>query len=194
MRRKPERGRALPDYLPWDDVYKIVHKARYDYRVKDYIWAAILAYTGMRIGELSALRIENIKPEESKIKIVRGKGAKDRYVIAPKWLIDDILFYCEHENIEKGYIFPNSRHEGQPQSTRGVQLKLGEIAKDALGYHVNCHKFRHSFAVNWLKKGGNLVSLKIQLGHADLSTTAEYLLLSLEDVREDFGKVFGGGT
>jgi len=187
-KRTPEKGRKLPDYLNWDDVIKILVKARLEYRVKDFLWCATLAYTGIRVGELVNIRVEKINPDERKIKIVQGKGCKDRYIIAPDHLIKDLLWYANHPkvDIKRGALFP--------QTTRSIQAKVAEISEDALGEHVNCHKFRHSFAIHWLKSKGNLRSLQIQLGHADLSTTAQYLLLTLDDVREDFDVVFPSAT
>jgi len=110
-----------------------------------------------------------------------GAGGGGRRL--PEFFIKDLLFYAEHENITSGLLFP--------QSTRSIQYRIGDMSPDAIGERVNCHKFRHSFAVNWLKSGANLRSLQLQLGHSDLSTTAAYLLLSMQDVKEDFDKVVG---
>ena len=110
-----------------------------------------------------------------------GAGGGGRRL--PEFFIKDLLFYAEHENITSVLLFP--------QSTRSIQYRIGDMSPDAIGERVNCHKFRHSFAVNWLKSGANLRSLQLQLGHSDLSTTAAYLLLSMQDVKEDFDKVVG---
>ena len=179
------RGQRLPDYLPWEDVQRVVCKARIEYRVKDYFMVGALAWTGMCVSEVANLRLENISSLEGKIKIVAGKGDKDRYVIAPEFFINDLIYYAEKKNITSGLLFPIG--------TRSIQYRIGDMSLDAIDEGVNCHKFRHSFAVNWLKKAGNLRSLQIQLGHSDLSTTAVYLKLSMQDVKEDFDRVFGMG-
>ena len=128
---------------------------------------------GLRVSELVHLKKIDIKADD--ITIRQGKGHKDRVIPLSIDLRNLLLTYADRlqpENI----IFPITRRQVN-----------NIIKRFAPGVHA--HTFRHSFAVHYLKSGGNLRSLQIILGHRSLMTTQVYLTLSGVDVKADYDKI-----
>ena len=137
----------------------------------------VLLETGMRISELVNLREEQISWQRGCI-TTYGKGNKRR-VIPLSNLARFYLTECF------------SRNNRFPLATRTVQKYVKIVADRArIKKPVSPHVLRHTFAVCYLHKGGNLRALQSILGHSCIMTTDIYLNYSGSRVIEDFNRVW----
>jgi integrase len=164
------------------DIGRLIRGAR---RERDRLMVEILAYTGIRRGELRMLRKGDLDAEESRLIIRRGKGGKQRVVFVPASLSQSLARYAEGH--ESDLLFPG--RSGGPMSLRNVNYVIGRVGRDAAvrtpnpRYRtVGPHLLRHSFARNWKRRGGSIESLQKILGHASVKTTLD--CYGNEDQRE----------
>jgi len=143
----------------------------------------LLYSTGMRVAEISALKITDIDSKNMRIKVVNGKGAKDRFtLLSQKVLLELRAYYLIYK--PKVYLFNGSK-PGSPFHVRGVQLLVQNIlAKIGLsGKNYTVHTIRHSFATHLVDNGTDLHTVKELLGHTNLHTTMRYLHLSTTRIK-----------
>lgn len=138
----------------------------------------VLFDTGLRASELCGLRMRDVDMDQQHFRVL-GKGNKYRTVPFGKAVRKALWQYLREEHREPDDpLFTSSRGiaAGDPM-TRGDLLQLVErLGKKAGISATRCspHTFRHTFAVNFLKNGGNTFSLKIMLGHTSLHMTNKY--------------------
>lgn len=138
----------------------------------------MLGTTGMRIGELTNLRIENI---QNTIVDIYAKGGKYRRVYIPSKLSKELRNWFISEGRYSGFVFLN--RYGNKLSGKGISIQLKTYARE---YGINPsvvhpHAFRHFFAKSFLLKYPDLPLLADLLGHENLSTTRLYLRKSSQE-------------
>lgn len=191
----PKRQRAIVDVLSRDEIQRMENAARTE---RDKLLIRILADAGLRLGELLQLQVEDIQQQrqgEFYLK-VHGKGSKDRLVGLPPKLRRRLGQYLSGRHAEAGdRIFVSLRQgadgEHHPLTTSGAEQVVRLAAKEAgITKRVYPHLLRHSFATEWLRKGGNVISLRNTLGHFDLSMiSGTYSHLSTGDDYDALMKV-----
>ena len=138
----------------------------------------LLLETGMRVSELANLNEDQISWQRSCI-ITIGKGNKRR-VIPMSNKAREYLTQCFTRGV---YNFP--------LAARTIQKYVKIVADRArIRKKVSPHVLRHTFAVRYLHKGGNIRALQGILGHSSLITTDMYLNYSGQMVIEDFQKIW----
>lgn len=141
----------------------------------------MLLDTGMRAFELANLRLDDVDTTSGSILIKRGKGSKQRVVrigtTAQKALWKYITMYrCG----DSDRLFLN-RSCG-PLDVTGIKLMIRRLGKKAGVANVHVHRLRHTFAISFLRAGGDVFSLQYLLGHSTLAMTQRYLQsLNAED-------------
>jgi site-specific recombinase XerD len=140
----------------------------------------VLYGTGMRRTEVSRLKVSDIDSQRMIIRVVQGKGGKDRDIPLSPALLETLRAYWRWSK-PRVYLFPSrdSRKLGQPISDKTVWRACSEAARAAgMRKRVSPHCLRHSWATHLLEAGTDLRTIQILLGHEDLETTAKYLHLS----------------
>lgn len=137
------------------------------------------------IQQLPGIHLEDIDWQEKQM-IVRGKGGKNRMIPLREDMFKELNEFVEPTKFDPkdrvGKMFDLEPH--------GVRHQCRKYAKKAnIGRRVHPHIFRHTFAVNYLKMGGNVVALQRMLGHSSLAMTERYLRLVPEDIRKDLDAV-----
>lgn len=134
---------------------------------------SIFLDTGLRISELTNLTIDDVNIDDGSLLIRHGKGGKQRIVRigtrAQKALWKYITLY---RNKDSNRLFIN--RAGESLGLLGIKIlikRLGDKAK----VKVHPHKLRHTFAISFLRAGGDVFSLQYLLGHSTLSMTQRYL-------------------
>lgn len=133
----------------------------------------LLLYTGLRVGEAAALRVEDVVLNErsGKVMVRSGKGRKYREVPLHREARRALREYLEVRPDQGEALFLGQRG---PLGVRGIQMRLKEIGK-AAGVDVTPHVLRHTFATRLLRKAGvDLVTVAALLGHESVATTAIY--------------------
>ena len=139
-------------------------------------WLILAFCCGLRVDEIAKLRIENIYPNEHKLKVL-GKGNKERYTILPDIVTKFLRMYCKEQHItnKQGYLFISHDKKSYINSKSMINyFSTLKVAYD-LDKNISFHTLRHSFATYYLMNGGNIITLKSMLGHAHLDTTNIYL-------------------
>ena len=144
---------------------------------------------GLRVSELTALRLSDLYFDEDFIRVM-GKGSKQRLVPIEKYTQKQILYYIEHQRrqlkIAKGhedYVFLNRRGK---QLTRAMIFTIVRRAAEEIGLKktISPHTFRHSFATHLLENGANLRAIQLMLGHENISTTEVYVHVDRSYLRD----------
>lgn len=137
--------------------------------------AAILMFlfdTGVRVGELVALRKDDLDMKRRTARVI-GKGRKWRTVFfSPQTAISLQRYLQRQTATERQAEVVFCGWQGRGLTTFGVHQMLASRAERAkVTSRVNPHTFRHTFATNFLRMGGDASSLQRILGHSDISTT-----------------------
>lgn len=150
-------------------------------------WLILAFCSGLRVGEVATLRIENIYPSEHKLKIL-GKRNKERYTILPDIVTKFLRLYCKEQHItqKSGYLFTSPDKKSHINSKSIINYFSTLKLAYKLDNNLSFHSLRHSFATFYLMNGGNIITLKSMLGHTHLNTTNIYLHIS-----QDFNNLEG---
>lgn len=138
-----------------------------------------LAYsTGMRLGEISQMKISDINSNENYIRVF-GKGKRERRtLLSPRVLERLRIYYREYKPVT--YLF-NGHQKGKPMGNRQFHNVMKEaVIKSGLKKNCSMHTLRHSFATHLLERGANLIYIKELLGHSSLNTTLVYTHLTAQ--------------
>jgi site-specific recombinase XerD len=129
--------------------------------------------TGLRLSELINLTIDDVNMDDGSILVKRGKGGKPRVVRignkAQKALWKYVTLYRKGNG---NRLFLN--RSGEPFDFYGVSIFLKRLGKKA-NVKLHAHQLRHTFAISFLRAGGDVFSLQYLLGHSTLVMTQRYL-------------------
>lgn len=159
---------------------------------------ATAVYIGMRFGELTNLHKSNVDLEKRIITVERGsaerattKSGKIRYIPIATQLLP-ILVTQMHSS---GPLMFPPKHPGRLRRTEVRKAFGSALRRAGVDRHVRFHDLRHTFASHFVMKGGDLLSLKEILGHADLQMVQRYAHLSPGHLRMQLEKLeFRAGT
>jgi site-specific recombinase XerD len=143
-----------------------------------YRAALMLCYgAGLRISEAVAVRVTDIDSGRMLIRVVEGKGRKDRYVMLSPRLLEVLRSYWRAAR-PKDWLFPSWREEQHlssgalSQACREASMRCGLLKR------ITAHTLRHSFATHLLENGTDTRVIQVLLGHSRIETTARYTLVS----------------
>jgi integrase/recombinase XerD len=190
--RPPTPPRRLPRALPLDDVLAIVEAAGFDGTAKASRDQALLEFlygTGARIGEAVALDVDDVDLERGSV-LLHGKGGKDRIVpvggfaraAVEAYLLRGRPVFAAAGRASPA-LFVNSR--GGRLSRQSAWTILRTSAERAgVQVAVGPHTLRHSFATHLLDGGADVRVVQELLGHASVTTTQVYTLVTVDRLRE----------
>ena len=190
--RLPEQQR-LPRTLSLEQVAAVIDAQR---RLRDRFLFALLASTGMRIGQALNLRHEDVVAWERRIEIVprpgararaRSKGGARGSVPVPGELIrlwSDYM-HLEYGELDSDFVFVNlwEGEIGRPLSYAAVDKLVGRTRR-RLGFHFTAHQFRHTYATLAYRDGVALEVIGAVLTHRSPSSTLIYTHPTAEDLRQ----------
>jgi len=150
----------------------------------------VLFATGIRVGELVSLRLEDFRRSEFCL-VIRGKGSRQRLAFLP----DDRSrkAFTGYDRLRRAIttrhrrFFLNTR--SNPLSTQGVARILAKAAELAgIEKRVTPHMLRHTVATFLLRNGANLRVVQEFLGHSSVTTTERYTAVCRQDLEEALGR------
>ena len=160
--------------------------------LRDRAMLELLYASGLRAGELTGARLENLDLDARVIRVT-GKGGKTRLVPVGTKACEAITAYLEKERpqfVSKrtgSHIFL-SRHGKSLTTTRLWQIVKETAKRAGIDTSVYPHLLRHSFATHLLEGGADLRVIQEMLGHADISTTQIYTHVEQKRLKETHRK------
>jgi site-specific recombinase XerD len=175
----PKRNITLPVVLSLDEVSRFFENI---YNLKHRAILMTAYGGGLRVSEVTSLRVGDIDSTRMLIRIDQGKGRKDRYVMLSPNLLDLLRAYWKVAR-PTGLLFPG-RYSDRP-ITREAVYQVSIKAAKAAGFtkKVTPRTLRHCFATHLLEAGANIRVIQMLLGHRSLRTTARYTHVSTATLR-----------
>jgi site-specific recombinase XerD len=175
---RPKRPLQLPKVLSKEEIAAIIMAIK-NTKHKTMI---MLAYgCGLRVSEVTSLKITDVDGQRRLLIIRRGKGKKDRVIsLSPALLIMLREYYKQYK--PKKFLFEGIQ-PSTPYSIRSLEAIITH-AKEKAGIKKSgsMHMLRHSFATHLLDKGTDVVMIQKLLGHNDIKTTLRYLHVTNKDL------------
>ncbi len=190
--KPPVPARRLPKAIPLEDVERLLEAAGYagtSLALRDRALLELLYATGARISEAVGLDIDDLDLTDNTV-LLTGKGSKQRRVPVGSYARQALAAYCVQARpalaaAGKGTprLFLNAR--GGPLSRQSAWVVLRTAAERAgLAAGISPHTLRHSFATHLLDGGANERDVQELLGHASITTTQIYTLVTVDKLRE----------
>ncbi len=149
---------------------------------KDSYRAILMAMysAGLRGREAVRLRAEDIDSKRNVIRVVQGKGKKDRYTLLSRRFLIELRAYWATHRPAGPWLFPGDMPDGH-LGTDAVRRVFAEALQAAgIKKQVRPHSLRHSFATHLRELGVDLSVIQALLGHANIKSTAVYLHTTVE--------------
>lgn len=185
----PKVPRKIPDFLTVDDLFFLLDSIKKDSLFGKRNLAIIETFysTGIRVSEMAALNFDDIDFDRQFIRILAGKGARDRVVPVGQRALQAILQYRHMLGHRFAPLFLNKNLTRL--SGRSMRRILEKIVNEcSLRMHVSPHMLRHSFATHMLDAGADLRGIQEILGHASLSTTQIYTHVTIDKLMAVYDK------
>ena len=187
----PKIDRKLPDTLAYFEIEKILEAIDLstDKGIRNRAIIETLYSSGMRVSELTELRLTNLYVDIGFIRVI-GKGNKERIVPIGR---DALKYIKMYEREVRAHIAPKPGYENHIFiNTRGTKISrvtVFNVVKEATALagiqkSVSPHTFRHSFASHLIEGGANLRAVQDMLGHVSITTTEIYTHLDRDYLRQ----------
>jgi integrase/recombinase XerD len=154
-------------------------------RVRDRAIVLVLLDTGMRAAELCALLIGDVDMKTGAVQIRRGKGDKGRTVYLGNLAREGLWRYVSKRKDARPNdpLFSTTRYGPMDRNAlRKMLLAAGQRAE--IVEPVTPHRLRHTFAITYLRNGGDVYTLQRLLGHSSMDMVRRYLALAQTDIAE----------
>jgi len=187
----PGPSRRLPDTPSEAEIrryYETVWQARHG---PDLVLIKTLLYTGVRVSELVAIRLDDVDFDRCQIRVNQGKGGKDRVVPFPPPFKETLALHADALRRRRAtHLFESSWKK--PYSDRGVRKLLARYAQQAgLTRPISPHRLRH-FLFTWLKKQGiDDALIQPYSGHASRQSLEIYSRLALAEAQAEYDQAIG---
>lgn len=136
---------------------------------------------GLRVGEVTCLRVTDIDSSNKQIRVHQAKGKKDRYTLLSDQNLHVLRMYWRHCR-PREWLFPG-KDPDQPMNARAVASIFQQAKKKAnIQKNVTPHTLRHCFATHLLEAGTSLYHIQQLLGHSSARTTGIYIHLTRKDI------------
>ena len=183
------KSKKLPDVPSEEEIeryYKAVWNAQ---NFQDIVIIKTLLYTGVRVSELTSIRLEDVDYERCQIRINMGKGAKDRIVPFPGSFKEVLAMHAEGMRQKNAqYLFESSWK--RKYTERGIRKILAKYAKEAqMKRSISPHRLRH-FLLTWLKKQGiDDAFIQPYSGHSTRQSLEVYSRLTIGEAQKEYDRV-----
>lgn len=152
--------------------------------LRDRAIITILLDTGMRASELCALTVGDYNQKKGQLHIRHGKGDKGRFVYLGAGAKKHLWRYQATRTDAKPAEPLFASNNGTHLDRNGLRHLIHRCAQRAGVDNPNVHRFRHTFAINFLRNGGNLLQLQNLLGHERMDTVRIYAQLAELDLEQ----------
>lgn len=178
--------KAFPD----EDIELIMAKPLEKNNFIDWrTWTVInwVLATGNRASTVCSITIGDIDFKNNEITLPHTKNKKAQIIPLSATLARVIKEYIRtwrYDCTPEDYLFPNTANE--QLTADALSQAFAKYCKKRGSSHTNIHGLRHSFALNWIRNGGNQFKLQRILGHSSLEMTKRYVALAAVDLKDDY--------
>jgi len=158
--------------------------------IRDLAMIELLASTGIRVGELVNLNIEDVLFNEREC-IVLGKGDSERVVYFDAKTKIHLQKYLESRKDKNPALFVSFKKPYKRLGINGVERRIRELGQGANIKKVHPHKFRRTMATNAIDKGMPIEQVQRLLGHVQIDTTMQYAMVNQNNVKISHRKFIG---
>ena len=186
--------RKIPEVLTKTEQERLVSifNERYLCSQRNKTMIKLMLDIGLRLSETINLKWSQIDLQTGEVKVIQGKGNKDRVVWAGERLLEMLRRWRRRQKEEIGlveYVFTTTKGDQlQPANVRNMVYNYAEKA-GIEGKSVSPHTLRHTFATDFYRQTKNLRMVQKALGHSDISTTQIYTHI-VDDEMENAMKGF----
>lgn len=173
-----KQRRKLPGVLAREEVESILSATK---NLKHRAILMTIYSAGLRIGEVTRLKVSDIDSRRMMIRVNEGKGLKDRYTLLGERTLEMLRCYWKaYRPLE--WLFPGRNASG-PVSISAIQRVFKRsLEKAGIKKKASAHTLRHSFATHLLESGTDLYYIQRLLGHKSAGTTSVYLHITGKDI------------
>ena len=184
----PKKDNLLPKFLYYNELEEMFSSCdTSNLGIRNRCILELLYATGMRVGELVNIKLNDIDLKVKYIKLL-GKGNKERIVYFGDYAKEYLEKYIYEvrdnllKNKKSDYLFINN--SGTNLSSRGVELIIKNIIKEtSIKSNITPHVLSHTFATHLLIEGCDILSVQELLGHESLRATQIYTHITKERLR-----------
>lgn len=176
-RRKREQ--RLPEILSASEVARLLAAVK---DLKHRVMLMVAYGGGLRLNEITHLKVTDIDSQRMLIRVEQGKGNKDRYTLLSHRLLNELRTYWR-EYRPKTWLFPG-KNPNVPMHETGLQ-KAMILAKLRAGIRKQggIHVLRHCFATHLLEAGMDLRTIQTLMGHRSIQTTTRYTRITANRIQ-----------
>lgn len=172
--------RRFDSYLPYvpsqKEVWDFIHSFS---NLKHKAVLSLMYSAGLRVGEVCALRYEDISRSSMRIHVCHSKARSDRYAILSPLALEILTQYWFTYGKPTGWLFPKLNQPEQHMVSYTVnQFIFAKETELGLEHRLTCHSFRHAFGTHLYENGTDLLTIKTLLGHKSLNSTTIYVHLA----------------
>lgn len=191
----PKKEKKLPRYFEYNELEELFNVPDINDPLgqRDILLLELLYATGVRVGELTNIKVKDIDLSSRSI-LILGKGNKERIVTYGDYCYEALKRYLSDGyirlNIKNSeYLFLNKN--GGVLTERGVRYILDQIIKKtSLNKNISPHMLRHSFATHLLNEGCDLATVQKLLGHESIKATQIYTHVTTDRLKEVYYNSF----
>jgi integrase/recombinase XerD len=178
--RRPKKEKRIPTVLTKEEVIKLLDALT---NKKSKLMISLLYACGLRVSELTDLKVNNLLFDEKIGYIKQAKGRKDRVFNIPDFLFNEIRDQANKQK-ESNNEFLFSSKKGKLSSRNLQKIVEKAIIRSGIQKDVHCHTLRHSFATHLLENGVDIRIIQTLLGHSSIATTELYTHISRKQIQD----------
>ena len=166
---RPKKPITLPKHLSKNEIKRLFKQVKNE---KHLLILKLVYGMGLRLSEVTNLKITDIDSENMMVRVEGAKGKKDRVVNLPESILEEMRDY--YQKYKPEYYLFNGQYGGK-YSTRSVQSIFKTAMKKArINKRIGIHGLRHSYATHLLESGADIRFIQELLGHYSIKTTQVY--------------------
>jgi integrase/recombinase XerD len=177
--KRPKKEIKIPNTLSKQQIKQLLKQIKHE---KSHLIISLIYAAGLRVSELTNLKIQDINLQEKIGYIRQSKNKKDRIFNIPEFLYNEIEEQIQKQTKLKKQNLFSGRNE--KISTRNIQKIISTAAKKINLQNISPHTLRHSFATHLLEAGTDIRIIQELLGHSNLSTTQIYTHISTQQLKK----------
>jgi site-specific recombinase XerD len=143
---RPKKEQYLPVVLSKEEIVKLIDSTA---NIKHALLLSLLYGSGLRVSEVTALKINQVDVEQAKVLVKAGKGDKDRLTILSKHSAQLLKEYCLTISSDQIYLFPGAIGRGHLTERSAQKIFDQAACRAGIKKSASCHSLRHSFATHY---------------------------------------------